>query len=91
MQDAAGHDIALFLNENETQRGIRQVLGNQQVQRLAVMVGPEGGFAPEEVGAAVAAGMDSVSLGPRILRCETAPLAALSIALYETEYHSFGE
>ena len=91
VQDAAGHDIALFLNENETQRGIRQVLGNQQVQRLAVMVGPEGGFAPEEVGAAVAAGMDSVSLGPRILRCETAPLAALSIALYETEYHSFGE
>ena len=48
------------------------------------MIGPEGGFAPAEAETAKQAGMQSVSLGPRILRCETAPLAALSVVMYET-------
>jgi len=43
-----------------------------------LLVGPEGGFAPEELGAAAAAGFAPVSLGPRILRSETAVLAALA-------------
>jgi 16S rRNA (uracil1498-N3)-methyltransferase len=45
----------------------------------ALAVGPEGGFAPDEVAAARAAGWQVVSLGPRILRAETAALAALAI------------
>ena len=48
----------------------------------AVMVGPEGGFDPAEAKAAVDAGLQSVSLGTRILRCETAPIAALAAVLY---------
>ena len=48
------------------------------------MVGPEGGFDPAEAEAAVQAGMKSVSLGPRILRCETAPMAALTALMYES-------
>ncbi len=45
------------------------------------MTGSEGGFAPEEVEQAVKAGAVTVGLGPRILRCETAPLAALAAVL----------
>ena len=48
------------------------------------MVGAEGGFEEEEVQKALDLGIASLSLGKRILRCETAPLAALSIIMYET-------
>lgn len=46
--------------------------------RLSVLIGPEGGFDPEELRAADAAGWRRVSLGPRVLRTETAGLAALA-------------
>ncbi len=46
---------------------------------ISIMTGPEGGFEPEEVAHAEAQGVQICSLGPRILRCETAPLCALSI------------
>lgn len=45
---------------------------------IALFVGAEGGIAPAEVAAFRAAGGQTVTLGPRILRCETAPLAALA-------------
>lgn len=48
-------------------------------QDLALMVGPEGGFSPEEEDAAIAAGALPLTMGARILRTETAALAALSI------------
>lgn len=46
---------------------------------VAVLVGPEGGFTHDEVAAAVAAGARPVSLGPHILRAETAAVAALAV------------
>lgn len=49
--------------------------------RLAIVTGAEGGFAPEEAEAATAAGAKAVGLGPRILRCETAPLAVLAAVM----------
>ena len=45
----------------------------------AVAVGPEGGFADDEVGAAEAAGWVRASLGPRVLRVETAAVAAAAV------------
>ena len=51
---------------------------------LAIFVGSEGGLDPEEAEAAKQAGLQPVWLGPRILRCETAPLTALSVLLYLT-------
>ena len=45
---------------------------------VTLLVGPEGGLAPDERAAAVRRGMKDVKLGPRILRTETAPLAALA-------------
>ena len=49
---------------------------------IAVMVGSEGGFSDEEAAFAEEKGLFSASLGPRILRCETAPVAALSAIMY---------
>lgn len=48
---------------------------------LSLVVGPEGGFDPEEVTAVTAVGGRIATLGPRILRCETAPIAALAVAM----------
>ena len=48
---------------------------------LSLVVGPEGGFDPAEVEAVTAAGGRIATLGPRILRCETAPLAALAVLM----------
>ena len=52
-------------------------------QRLFVFVGPEGGFSPEEAALARSLGGKVLTLGPRILRTETAPLAALACIFYE--------
>ena len=48
-------------------------------ESVSLLIGPEGGFAPEEVEAVVAGGGRLATLGTRILRCETAPRAALAI------------
>ena len=52
--------------------------------KIAILIGAEGGFDEDEVERAQVAGCSILSLGKRILRCETAPLAALSIIMYET-------
>ena len=52
---------------------------------VALFIGPEGGFAPEEVAAAEQSGAVRITLGPRILRTETAPLAALSVVMFATD------
>lgn len=52
---------------------------------LALISGPEGGITAEELTTAAAHGIIPISLGPRILRAETAPIAAVSAILYELE------
>ena len=47
-------------------------------QNVTLLIGPEGGFTPEEIGLAMKAGFQAVSLGKRILRTETAGIAAIS-------------
>ncbi len=50
---------------------------------VTVLSGPEGGLSPGEESAALAAGFTPVSLGPRVLRAETAPLAVLAVCAQE--------
>jgi len=52
---------------------------------VAVMIGSEGGFSPQEAAFAAENGIPPVSLGSRILRCETAPICAISQLLYALE------
>lgn len=61
---------------------LSEVMQNRTVGKITVMVGSEGGFSDDEAAFAVEHGVLSVSLGPRILRCETAPVAALSAIMY---------
>ena len=61
---------------------LRQALADRP-QTLSLLVGPEGGFSQDEVDAARHAGARVVTLGPRILRAETAALVAAALVLYE--------
>jgi len=86
VRDAAGADVPLFLYEGETQTDLRTALARAETpQTVSVMTGPEGGFAPQEAAEAAAAGMQAVTLGPRILRCETAPMAAVCAVMLLTD------
>jgi 16S rRNA (uracil1498-N3)-methyltransferase len=49
---------------------------------LAIMIGSEGGFSPEEAAFAAENGIEAATLGPRILRCETASVCAVSAIMY---------
>jgi 16S rRNA (uracil1498-N3)-methyltransferase len=61
--------------------GLASRLGNGRL--IALAVGPEGGFDETEIGLLVRAGFRGLRLGPRILRTETAPLAALAVLQYQ--------
>jgi 16S rRNA (uracil1498-N3)-methyltransferase len=77
-------DTALFLcYEDEQKRRLKTSLRAVDAHRYIMLVGPEGGFTPEEATLAVFAGAAPVTLGPRILRAETAALAALTAVQYE--------
>lgn len=76
LRETSNADLRLFLYEGEPVWTLREALRGERPQRLALFIGPEGGFAPEEVEQARAAGILPISLGPRILRTETAAIAA---------------
>ena len=75
----------LFPWEEATNTTLKQTLANLDGSHLALFIGPEGGFSAEEVQLARAQNAKIVSLGPRILRAETAALAASAAIFYESE------
>lgn len=84
--EADGHNLSLIAYENEGTLSLKQALANNnECSRIAIYIGPEGGFSEEEVHKATSQGLISVSLGKRILRTETAPLVMASQILYEYE------
>lgn len=85
VQSAVKSGLPLFLYECEKRNSLKEVLNNSaDLKTVSIMTGPEGGFEPEEAAYAAESGMHSVSIGPRVLRCETAPLAALAAVMYHT-------
>ena len=62
---------------------LRQGSGQANLKTVALLIGPEGDFSPEEVADAVAKGAIPVSFGDRILRTETAAIFGLSVLSYE--------
>ena len=80
---APGSSGIIFFEENR-ERNLKEVLsGFKAIKEITILIGPEGGFTKEEVAAATEKGFIEASLGPRILRTETAPITALSIIQYE--------
>lgn len=82
-----GDKPAIMLYENEDQTSLKSLLKSKlreiSGQELFLLVGPEGGFSPQEVEKASQQGIYTASLGARILRTETAGLVAASIIFYE--------
>ncbi|MDO4572496.1 MAG: RsmE family RNA methyltransferase [Clostridia bacterium] len=76
----------LVAYEEERALSLKAVLrGRPMPESAALVIGPEGGFEASEVGGLTARGAVAVSLGRRILRCETAGPAMLAQLLYEAE------
>lgn len=71
--------------ESERSQGLRSYLRalEEQPASVSLIIGPEGGFAEEEVELARRAGCVPVSLGPRILRSETAGIVAAALVMHE--------
>ncbi len=85
VKSAAAADVPLFLYELEQSLSLKAALEEKPgFKTVSIVTGPEGGFEPEEASAAVDAGMRSVTVGKRILRCETAPMCALAGVLFFT-------
>jgi 16S rRNA (uracil1498-N3)-methyltransferase len=83
-----GEQFNTFLNiifsEEQKEINLKKVLNDFKASKnIVLLIGPEGGFSGKEVSAAVEKGFIEASLGPRILRTETAPIAAISIIQYE--------
>jgi 16S rRNA (uracil1498-N3)-methyltransferase len=76
--DASLDESRYLLWEGEQSQSLHRALVDRPA-RVAVLVGPEGGFASAEVEACVQAGFRSVGLGPRILRTETAAIVAVAL------------
>jgi 16S rRNA (uracil1498-N3)-methyltransferase len=75
-------DKRIFFYENESAVTLRMSLESGCWKTVSIMTGPEGGFEASEVVKAQDTGWEVCTLGKRILRCETAPLCAVSAIMY---------
>ena len=83
---AGNADGKVVLYEGEGTFGLKKVLsGMRGAKAVALLVGPEGGFSEDEVREAERAGFRRAGLGQRILRVETAAVAALAMTTYHFE------
>lgn len=82
LERAAKADKAILFYENEKATTLRMALEEGSFSSISLLTGPEGGLEEKEVEQAKVAGLQICTLGSRILRCETAPLCALSAVMY---------
>lgn len=86
---AAGYDLKLVASLHAGAKPLRVAIGawrathGRNPERVLWLVGPEGDFSPAEMTACVMAGVVPVTLGPLVLRCDTAAVAALSVLAHE--------
>lgn len=80
---ASQADKALMFYEHEQATTLKMALSDGNYTTVSLLTGPEGGLEEREVEQAREAGLQVCTLGKRILRCETAPLCALSAVMYD--------
>ena len=83
LKQAVQADKALMFYENEQAVTLKMALTSSPYKTVSLLTGPEGGLEEREVALAREAGLQVCTLGKRILRCETAPLCALSAVMYD--------
>lgn len=74
--------LTILPYENERQTRLCDALSDGK-NKINIIIGPEGGFDEAEVEACTRKGARVVTLGPRIMRCETAPIATISAVMYQ--------
>ena len=85
LDTAIKKDLSLFMYETGEREALDTVLNaNRNIETAAIVTGPEGGFAEFEAKLASIVGLHICSMGERILRCETAPVVALTAMMYAT-------
>lgn len=77
-------DMPVLFYENERATTLKMALSSKSYKTISLLTGPEGGLERSEVEMAKDAGLRICTLGKRILRCETAPLCALSAVMYDS-------
>ena len=82
LKRGAQSDLPMLFYENERATTLHMALNAGEWKSAALLTGPEGGLEEKEVSQAMDAGWRVCTLGRRILRCETAPLCALSAVMY---------
>lgn len=82
LQRAVKAELSILFYENERATTLHMTLSENSYNTVSLLTGPEGGLEPSEVEMAKDAGLRICTLGSRILRCETAPLCALSAVMY---------
>jgi len=77
-------DLSIIPYEKESANGLKKILqGNTSAKNIGIFIGPEGGFDESEIEYSMGNNVVPVTLGPRILRTETAGIAVSGMVLYE--------
>jgi 16S rRNA (uracil1498-N3)-methyltransferase len=91
MESARGYDLKLIASLQSGAKSLKHVLAafqsanNHPPKKVLWLIGPEGDFTPAEMSLAKSAGFEPITLGPLVLRCETAATYALSVLSYELQ------
>lgn len=91
MEQSRGYDLKLIASLQPGARSLKSALADFRAERghgpreALWLVGPEGDFTPAELSVAQSAGFVPITLGPLVLRCETAAIYALSVLSYELQ------
>ncbi len=91
MDAARGYDLKLIASLQPGAKSLKTVLANFRAagrrapQKVLWLIGPEGDFTPAEMSQSQNAGFEPITLGPLVLRCETAAVYALSVLSYELQ------
>ncbi|MTI49387.1 MAG: 16S rRNA (uracil(1498)-N(3))-methyltransferase [Firmicutes bacterium] len=83
MVEEIKEDFVVVPYENEMKIGTKEILSKFNDKTISIVIGPEGGFEEEEIEKLKEIGANIITLGPRILRTETAGFTTMAIVMYE--------
>jgi 16S rRNA (uracil1498-N3)-methyltransferase len=89
MESAKGYDLKLIASLQPGAKPLKQVMAafratqNRPLLNVLWLIGPEGDFTPAEMAQSRTSGFEPITLGPLVLRCETAAVYAVSVLSYE--------
>lgn len=83
IEDIKTKELSIVCYENEKNIGLSSIISKEKFDEIAVIIGPEGGFEQDEIEKIVSSGAKVATLGNRILRAETAPIAVVTAIMYE--------